>query len=637
MEMTMRRLAWQNGKSGMKNYVSMILSLAFTVMIFLNFQVMVYSDLLVSLGEKNQEYVEMIIQALSVVLGFFMVFFIGYATNVFLARRKKEIGIYVFMGLSNQKIAKLYMLEMCMVGIITLAAGMGFGILTTQLFQMILLAMSDISLDIGFSFTWQPLAVTAAFYLAVYLLFVVRGYVNIIRSSVLSLLSAQRQNEYVRQARAVLIIRSLLGIGLLAAGYYTAVKEGGQEVLRNVLLAVILVVAGIYFLFGGLFPLLFQSLARRKRFLYCRERNLWVNQIVFRMKKNYRVYAVVCVLMTCFVTALAAAFAMKGRYEGMVHFRNTYTYQLLSVLPDLEEKAVRAIEQDNGIALHTKIEMLTLADSKVSAGGKTCTLLSYSQLRRLAKEAGLEFACKEPGSREVVEIEHMYLMSFYTKRSGIPVDLLGKRFLQVQAVNEPYLGYLQEMMSFYLVSDAAYRELEPLGQKLYAYNYRIKDTKNYKASLEALGALVSQDADRYTARIVTGPDAGSDMEWVKILYSLGVFLFMVFITASGSILFMKLYNDAFEEQNRYAVLQKIGCSARALRRSAGKELLASYALPFLVMAVSAYFSVHALEKVMFENLMGILFVSIGVIFVFLVCCYFLSLWVYLKNARIVNL
>ena len=52
MEMTMRRLAWQNGKSGMKNYVSMILSLAFTVMIFLNFQVMVYSDLLVSLGEN---------------------------------------------------------------------------------------------------------------------------------------------------------------------------------------------------------------------------------------------------------------------------------------------------------------------------------------------------------------------------------------------------------------------------------------------------------------------------------------------------------------------------------------------------------------------------------------------------------
>ncbi|MFQ7356242.1 MAG: hypothetical protein ACLROG_16815 [Coprococcus phoceensis] len=55
-----------------------------------------------------------------------------------------------------------------------------------------------------------------------------------------------------------------------------------------------------------------------------------MNNIVFRMKRNYRTYAIVSVLMLCSVTALAAGFAMKERYDGMVHFRNTYTYQVLS-------------------------------------------------------------------------------------------------------------------------------------------------------------------------------------------------------------------------------------------------------------------------------------------------------------------
>ena len=70
--------------------------------------------------------------------------------NVFLTKRKKEIGVYVFMGLTNQRIGKLYMLETMLIGLVALVMGIGFGILISQLFTMTLVTISDIEVNLSF-------------------------------------------------------------------------------------------------------------------------------------------------------------------------------------------------------------------------------------------------------------------------------------------------------------------------------------------------------------------------------------------------------------------------------------------------------------------------------------------------------
>lgn len=74
----------------------MVLSLAFTILILFNFQNIIYSAPFAVLGEHNKEYIDILVEAVSVVLGCFMFFFLWYATNVFLTRRKREIGIYIW-------------------------------------------------------------------------------------------------------------------------------------------------------------------------------------------------------------------------------------------------------------------------------------------------------------------------------------------------------------------------------------------------------------------------------------------------------------------------------------------------------------------------------------------------------------
>lgn len=628
--MSMMKLAVHNFKTSFKSYLSLIVSLAFAILIFYNFQNILSSGVLTSLGESNTRNIEIIIQVITFVLGCFILFFVWYSTNVFLTKRKKEIGIYIFMGLSNQKIGKLYMIETTMIGLVALGLGIGFGVLTTQLFQMIMMAISDISVELVFSFSLQAILYAAVVYSIIYFIFILKGYINIVRSSVLDMVSANKQNEFVKTKPWILFLKSISGVVITGIGYYLAIKEGGIEVMSNVLSAVVFVVAGVYLLFGGLIPLICQKLADHKNFLYRKERSLWLNNIIFRIKKNYRTYAMVSILMLCSVTALATGFAMKNRYEGIVYFRNTYTFQILSSQPGLKEEYKKIIEEESGIAYSSEIALLQLDGSVVESPyqNQYYGILSYSQVQQLAKESGLEFTFDELNEDEYINVSQLHLMSFITDSTLVTATINGKAYKEVEETAIPYLGYFQENLDLYMVSDSQYQELLPLGTVMHCYNYKLSDMDHFETTQNTL-----KNNGNYGGLVTLDPNS-NEIEWIKVLYSLCVFMFMVFVLASGSILFMKLYNDAYDEKERYQILHKIGISKRTLKKAIINELRFAYLAPLFVMSISSYFSVHSLSKLMQTELLSVNLISVLFIYGFMYICYRLSVSIYQRNIGI---
>lgn len=628
--MSLAKLSIMNFKASFKNYVSLIISLAFTVLIIFNFFNLMDSSIMESLGKINSQNIKIVIQCVIVVLSCFMFFFIWYATNVFLTKRKKEIGVYVFMGLTNQRIGKLYMLETMLIGLVALVMGIGFGILISQLFTMTLVTISDIEVNLSFEISLSAVLWSSLIYFIVYMIFVFKGYINLVRSSVLDMVSANRQNEYVKQNKVILFLKAILGIIILVLGYYYAIKEGGMETMANALLAVILVIIGVYLLFGGFIPLIYQTLASNKRFLYKKQRTLWINQIIFRMKKNYRTYAIVTVLMICALTALATGVAMHERCQMIHDFENVYTYQIFSQQANLQNEFMQVIEEHNDVQYSSYIEMLQIEGSYASTTHQknTFALIPYSQLKKLAQDSHQAFELKQPQNDEVIDLAHQYILSLITTDELEDIQIQNQVYDTIQRTTVPYLGYLQEQVSFYCVSDEEYERLKSAGASLYVYNYKIENTKMLNASVDD----IQQHQD--CAGLIKIDPQNDSTQWIQMLYPVCIFMFMVFIFASGSIIFMKLYNDAFEEKERYRVLRKIGISTKTLKAGVQKELLLTYIVPFLLMSLSSYFSVHALANMMQTDLLSVNILSVGVIAIFFVVCYGLSVVIYCQNAGI---
>lgn len=616
--MRMIRLAWNNFKGSTKSYFALVASLAFTVLVVLNFQNIRYSDTFSILNQRNKEELDLAIKAVTFVLFCFIFFFVWYATNVFLNQRKREIGIYTFMGLSNQKIGRLYMLETSFIGLAALGIGVVVGTITSALFQMIILAISNLSMDISFQVKLTPILITTVVYIGIYFIFVIKGYFNIIRSSVQEMISANKRNEYEKQNIGILICKALLGCAVLGTGFYVAI---GKNTFVNMFEAVVYVVIGMYLFFGGIIPLLFQGLCANKSYLYNRERTLWINNMVFRMKTNYRTYAIVSVLYLSAVTALAAGFAMNMKYHNILKYRSVYTFQLLSNHEHMDDTAKEIIQRYSGIAKETSAQLIIPSEQMISTGlYKKSAITSFSQIKRVAQEVGFLFDHETLSKDELIACPHM---TIFSTRDDKVITIAGKDYQVVATDMNPYLGYIQELVDMLIVSDEEYERLALLGEEVTTYNYQILDAEKYDEIRKALDEVVFADGTRQAGRVSIDPKS-TESAWMAIMYGVCIFVFLVFVMASGCIMFMRLLNDSFAEQERYKVLRKIGITDRVMNKAIGKELAVSYGLPFLVTSFCSYFSVKSLGNVMREDLFSINVVSVIVSGAVFVIFYFVS-------------
>lgn len=629
--MSLIRLTMSNFKRNLRNYMSLVLALAFSVFIFFNFQCVLYSDSMKVLDNYKKEYIDLIVRALSVVFGVFLFFFIWYATNVFLNQRKKEIGIYIFMGLDNKRIGKMYALEAFFSGLFSLITGLAAGVVFSKLFQMLLLRISEISVDIKFSFSLPPILMTAGVFMAIYGLMILKGYVSLVRSSVLDMLSGAKQKEMKTEPALLTAFRIILGVGVLGAGYYCAVKTGDIDSLTYALAAVVLVVAGTYFLYGGLIPWLVRRLTANKQYLYQKQRSLWMNNLAFRLKRNYRTYAIVTVLMICSVAVLGTSMALKRRYERSEHFRTTYTCQVLTKKEVDPDEIQKGIEEENQVKYRSSIPILALDPEKLHSKfvSANYSITSESAIKKAAEEAGLSYEYADLADDECIHLTHIMLMSFMPEKNE-EVTIGEQEFMQIAESNVAYLGDLQNGLSVYVVNDAQYENLKALGEVMYVYSYKFEDPDNLEASVPFLKSLAKTDQDSYVGvNLIRTED--KEGAWVRVMYSLCVFMFITFILASGSIIFIKLSNEAAEDRERYRVLQKLGIQRAALNKSMKNEIRFTYYCPFILMVLTSYFAIHAVGTVMKENLFWINVCSAASILVLFSIIYVISVRAFRKK------
>ncbi len=632
--MTLIRLSFSNFKRSIREYGALILALSFSIFIFFNFQNIIYSDSMDVLQSMNKDYIDLVVSAGSVVFSVFLFFFIWYATNVFLNQRKKEIGIYTFMGLDNTRIGKMYALEAAFIGLFSLIAGLAAGVGFSKLFQMLLLRLSDIKADIRFSFTWKPVVITSVLFLVIFGLMIVKGYISILRSSVLSMLSGARQEEMKPEKGWLTLIKVVAGIAVLAAGYVCAVKTGKIDTLGYALVAVILVIVGTYLLFGGAIPYFVRKLTGKKHFLYQKQRTLWLNNLSYRIQRNYRTYAMVTILMICAVTVLGMAIAMKQRYDKIVHFKDTFTVQVVAQHElDLEE-IEKGIEQTNEVEYKAEVSYLMLDPSYFHTKfvNQSYAILPYSEVKNSAEQSGLPFDYAELKQGEVIELSHVILMSFVGSDENKEIQIGEDKFTILADDDTPYLGSMQEAMSIYVVNDEVYKKLEPLGLTLHMYNYKLKNPSNLAASRPYLESLAEQDADGNFQVGVNFVNPESKAEaWIRVMYSLCVFMFVTLILAGSSIIFIKLGNDSYEDKERYKVLMKLGIDRDILGKSIKQEIRFTYYCPFVLMAVTSWFAIKALGNVMKEDLFKVnVYSAVAVLVVFTVV-YLISVKVFRRR------
>ena len=153
------KLARKNVVRSVRDYTRYILTLLFGVCVFYVFNSLetqwVMEILAQGSGKMMVDAILQLMDVISVFVSVVLAFLILYANRFMLRRRKRELGIYLLLGMEQRKVALILFLETLIIGVLALAAGLVLGVLAAQFLSAFTAGLFAVTVEqFHFVFSW---------------------------------------------------------------------------------------------------------------------------------------------------------------------------------------------------------------------------------------------------------------------------------------------------------------------------------------------------------------------------------------------------------------------------------------------------------------------------------------------------
>lgn len=603
--MSVLSIAFSNFKNNIKTYTMFFISMIFSVIILSNILILLDGEAIKLLGEANIMYTEMILRLITVILVIFMIFFIWYTSNIFLKNRKKEIGLFTFMGVDLKTIGKIYFSEMMLICISASIIGICVGILFSKFFQMIVFALAGFKVDVKLDITANAVINTFLIFTGIFLLMSIKGFINIARSKVIELINNSKRVEKMPKVNAFIYIIAVLSLGCILYGYYLVIISQ-----INAFKTLILVCIGTYGLFYAVIPAVLNFIINNKNILYKGENIITINSLAYRIKKNYTTYATIGILTACTVTVLGTSVSMRRLYSMSEQNDQLFSMSFSSAnkIDNLNiNKEITDLLGEKKFDLSTDVLMVdnTLKDVDEFQKEKYI-VIPYNKFRDILKINGYEKDLEKVNEEMIKGNKAIYIQRPGTLASFIKKNkvTIADKVFEISEGNIRFkvLGSLLNYATI-VINSEEYENLKLKGELINFYGIKINDDNKFLN--EDTIIKLSQKLESYISNDINfqvGIYKTKNVEWLKLVYAIGSFLFLVFVLAEASIIYIKIYSDATEDKDKYKILKNIGASKKDLQKAIRKEVILFYVLPLSIGLIHSFFAIKVLGKFLSEDL-----------------------------------
>lgn len=580
--MTLFDLAVKNIRRNMKDYGLYIGSMIFSIAIYFTFVTLKYSDDMIREAGSSTK-IAGIMNVSSVMLLIFIAIFIAYSNSFFMKKRKKEVALYSLLGVRKKQIGFLLFFENLVIGLFSLVIGIVTGFFASKGMLVILFTLMGFEALAGMPFSSQAVVNTMIVFLVVFLFTSLQGYRVIYQFKLIDLFHAEKKGEELPKARWM---TALLGVILLGAAYYfAAVDIFTSEAWRMIgismpLLIVLLTVAGTYLLFHSVTVYVLSKMKNNTRWAWRGLNLMTASQMLYRIRGNAKTLTLIAVLSATTITAGGAVF---GLYYNVG--KDTSRYMPNTFMWQGEALDIQAKETFTQQAIETKTLQLDVAEMTYEY-----TFLPQSTYNKLAAIHNLQQV-------DVQDAELFLIDPYYDERFSqdytnltLPVEnqnLTVKDFSANPVLNTSFI-YLSAV-----VTDELFAQMDAP-----TVVYQIVNMDSEKEQLALSQSLQEQLGDQ---QLSSFPQNYADsIQSLGVLLFVGSFLGLVFLVATGSIIYFKMMTEAEEDRDKYEVLHKIGVNNREMKKTIRAQVGIIFGVPLVVGIVHAAFALIA-----FSNLLAL--------------------------------
>lgn len=622
------KLAWNGIQKNKRLYLPYILTCVGMVMIY--YILAFLSDSQILGNAKGGSSILFSLDMGAKVIAFFAVIFLFYTNSFLNKRRKKEFGLYNILGMEKSNLACVLLFESLIISAISLVGGLTAGIAFSKLSELCMINLMKAEVDFRLYIEGKAVVETIMLFVIIFLLLLMYTLCQIKLAKPIELLRGEHFGEKPPKANWLL---ALEGLVILAVAYYMALSiENPLAAIANFFMAVLLVVIATYSLFIAGSVVLCRLLQKNKNYYYKTNHFVSVSSMVFRMKRNGAGLASICILCTMVLVILSSTLCLYIGAEDSL--RNRYTRNIIMSI-DVEEVAAFTSKEKNDIK---GLINQMVAEKEVCPEN----VLDFSMLFTIGVLENENYEVTGLSERDISEVYQAYfvpvedynrimnkeevlaeheVLVYTTEPEKMGKTLsFGDKVYDVKKIVPEFLnknfGAMQVIPTIFIfVSDyqevarqmLQYKDEEGKTLNRLQWFYGFDLDCNEELQIEICDQLTNQIQEEVSKEGSLWKEFGCDSVAKERamfygmyggLLFLGILLGIVFVVAAVLIIYYKQISEGYEDQSRFAIMQKVGMSKEEIQRSINSQVLTVFFLPIVTAGIHLFFAFPLIQKVL---------------------------------------
>ena len=682
------KLAKGNAKKSLKDYLIYFITITICVSMFYAITSLSSSSYeLITEKSYNFRNLKLILEYSTYIITAILVVLIAYVNRYMIRRRQREFATYILLGAEQKSVALMFFIETLVIGIVAIVAGIFIGTLFSQVITAIVLISAKQEVVLNLKLYMDTVRNTFAFLIS---MFCIIGLYNIIvlrKIKLIDMLNADKQVEFQfkRSGKVYCIIFILSIVAYLVCGFctYKLLNTKDYYAVQSLIfigISLLTFIIGTYAFFYSISYIIIHIKDRFINFKYEGTNLFLLGTLVAKIKSAPILMATISItflgaVISFIITLVMAEWALgylEMRVPFDVEIRNNYSHSFITEarisdankLPSLDYSEVVDYLNEKGYDVNDYCEVKKYfinEEEYYNVDQKNISLIGirlsdFNKMRRMLGYEEISLKDNEFTTQWYSVVTDEEINSFLKANSTLNINditlKISKNSTFKESIGEGIYGaYVDNII---ILPDKVCDEL-PFIESNFLANINNKmsyeeanDFQNnyvyqwFRKNNEDFVEEYSKDDDVSYSVLSTRIQLSERNNILNVTLAmriLGIYLGVVLLMISLTILSLSQLTDSIEHKDRFKVIKRLGVEAYEINKIILKQISVYFIIPIaiaMIGVVTFIYNYYIVYKNIINTYIGnevfILTIILGVILMIgIYLCYFVGTYYSFKR------
>lgn len=624
------KLAKSNAKKSIKDYLIYFITITICVSLFYAITSLSSSSYeLITEESYNFRNLKLILKYSTYIITAMLILLVAYVNKYIIRRRQREFSIYILHGMEQKNVALMFFIETLVIGILAIISGIFVGTLFSQVITAIVLISAKQEVAFSFKLYMDTVGITFIFFIS---MFCIIGFYNIIvlrKIKLIDMLNAHKQVEFQfkRSGKVYSAIFALSIILYIICGYCTfklinTKIDYSIKSLMFIAISLLAFIIGTYALFYSISYILIHIKNKYINFKYEGTNLFLIGTLVSKIKSAPILMATIAMtflgaMISFIITLVMAQWAigyldMRVPYD--VEIRNNYSNGFLTEnnitdikdIPQLDYSEIINYlnDKDHDVNSYCEVEKYFInkddfySKDKNNVSTIAISLSDFNKLRSMLGYDEIELKDNEFTTQWHSAVNDEEISNYIKDYANLNVNgeelKLSENSNHKESIGEGLYGsYVNNIIILpnKVCDNLTFAEKNFVANINNKMSYEEADDFQYKYANEWFRKSNDEFIKKYdisssVVRVrIKSSETNNILNMTLAMRILGIYLGVVLLMISLTILSLSQLADSIEHKDRFSVLKRLGVEDKEINKVILKQISLYFIIPIAIAMV----------------------------------------------------